>query len=92
MLVLGSSCLGTKAALLAVPVPRLNSAAVRMKLPQECPFLSICEMWVIPAVESINQNCENEFGASSPRVCQMEFICGDELLMKLKKDSKCCRM
>jgi len=88
---LGNSCLAMKAALLSVPVPRLNSVSVWMKLLYECPFLSVCELGEIPAVESINQRYENEFGASSPRVCQMEFIWGDNLLMRLKKDSKCFR-
>ena len=36
-------------------------------------------------MESINQSCENEFGVSSPRVGQMEFIWGDDLNNEAEK-------
>lgn len=45
--VLGSSCL-------AAPLPRLSSTSVGMKLPQECPILSIYGPGEITAVESIS--------------------------------------
>lgn len=73
------------------PMPRLNTVSVRMKLAQDSSFLSSCQMWASPAVQSVSQRSENELRTSPPRVSQIEFIWGDDLIPKLEKDSKCYR-